>query len=51
MLAGGLKPDTVAAAIRAIRPDAVDVRSGVERDGRKNGTLVRAFVAAARGAI
>jgi phosphoribosylanthranilate isomerase len=51
VLAGGLKPETVAAAIRAIRPDAVDVRSGVERDGRKNGALVRAFVAAARGAM
>lgn len=51
VLAGGLKPETVAAAIRAIRPDAVDVRSGVERDGRKNGELVRAFVLAARGAI
>ena len=51
VLAGGLTPETVAAAIRAIRPDAVDVRSGVERDGRKNGALVRAFVLAARGAI
>ncbi|HEY5095820.1 MAG TPA: phosphoribosylanthranilate isomerase [Candidatus Eremiobacteraceae bacterium] len=51
VLAGGLKPETVAAAIQAIRPDAVDVRSGVERDGRKNDALVRAFVLAARGAI
>jgi phosphoribosylanthranilate isomerase len=51
VLAGGLKADTVAAAIRAVRPDAVDVRSGVERDGRKNGALVRAFVDAARGAL
>jgi phosphoribosylanthranilate isomerase len=51
VLAGGLKAETVAAAIQAVRPDAVDVRSGVERDGRKNGALVRAFVAAARGAL
>ena len=51
VLAGGLDPETVAGAIRAVRPDAVDVRSGVERDGRKHGALVRAFVAAARGAL
>src|SRR4029077_12455284 len=42
VLAGGLRPETVADAIRAVRPDAVDVRSGVERDGRKNPSLARA---------
>ena len=51
VLAGGLTPETVSAAIRAVRPDAVDVRTGVERDERKNPTLVRAFVNAARSAL
>ncbi len=51
VLAGGLTPETVAEAIRAVRPDAVDVRTGVERNERKNPALVRAFVNAARSAL
>jgi len=51
VLAGGLTPVNVAPLVRAVVPDAVDVRTGVERDGRKDPPLVRAFVAAARSAL
>lgn len=51
MLAGGLTPDTVTAAIRATGAPAVDVSSGVERArGVKDPALIRRFVAAARAA-
>jgi phosphoribosylanthranilate isomerase len=45
VLAGGLGPDNVADAIRAVRPYAVDVASGVERaPGVKDPEKLRRFV-------
>jgi phosphoribosylanthranilate isomerase len=50
-LAGGLRPENVAAAIHAVRPFCVDVASGVEsRPGVKDHAAVRAFIIAAKSA-
>jgi len=45
-LAGGLKPENVAEAARAVRPFGLDVCSGVRTDGRLDPAKLGAFMRA-----
>lgn len=52
VLAGGLRPDNVVAAIDAVHPSAVDTASGVEIEpGRKDPSLAARFCANAQAAM
>ena len=48
MIGGGLNAENVSACVRTIRPFGVDVRSGIETDGRKDPAKMRAFVQAVK---
>lgn len=47
-LAGGLGTENVSAAVKEIRPFAVDVSSGVETDGRKDPRKIEEFIKTVR---
>ena len=49
-LAGGLRPENVAEAVRTVRPFGVDLCSGVRTGNRLDGAKLAAFMAAATGA-
>jgi phosphoribosylanthranilate isomerase len=49
-VSGGLTAENVGECVRLLKPNVVDVRSGVETNGRKDPAKVRAFVRAVREA-
>lgn len=50
ILAGGLNSENIAAALRTVRPRAVDINSGVEdAPGKKNAEKVKEIIAIIRG--
>jgi indole-3-glycerol phosphate synthase/phosphoribosylanthranilate isomerase len=51
ILSGGLTAANVGAALAAVQPAGVDVSSGIETDGQKDGRKMEAFVRAAYAAV
>lgn len=52
MLSGGLNPENVTEALKILKPDALDVSSGVESQrGIKDPEKIRAFLKSAKSAI
>jgi phosphoribosylanthranilate isomerase len=50
VIAGGLSPENVAECVRRAHPFGVDVRTGIETDGKKDMAKMRDFVRAVRDA-
>ncbi len=51
ILAGGLNPENVSKIVKEVRPEGVDVSSGVEKGNRKDEYLVKKFVETVRGMV
>ena len=49
LLAGGLNPSNVRKAVQTVKPYAVDVSGGVEKDGQKDVQKIKEFIALAKG--
>ncbi len=51
ILAGGLTPENVASAIERVHPYAVDVHTGVKKNGVRDAKKTKAFVKTAHTVV